>query len=167
MTSNELWMVAWPQVSLSLAFISCHFTARCTTSVNSCCKYPLPPPSLSFSSPRLWSNLRYSLRLCPSFFILCCSRVVRQMLWAEQQASPEQCLFQVHLSASRSDRLKPCISSVSLSICQEESGRCWKPWLCLCTADGSHLELIHVLLANSISAIYIHLHIYEQKKYIF
>lgn len=33
--------------------------------------------------------------------------------------------------------------------------------------EGSHLELIHALLANSISAIYIHLHIYEQKNTLF
>lgn len=135
MSSNELWVVAWPQVSLSFSFISCHFTARSRTSVNSCCKYPIPPPSLSHPPPhRLWSNLRYSLHLCPSFFFILCSRVVRQMLWAEQQVSPEQCFFQVHLSASRSDRLKPCISSVSLTICQEESGHCWKLWLCFRTA---------------------------------
>lgn len=122
---EALGSINGPQVSLSFSFISCHFTARSRTSVNSCCKYPVPPPSLSFSS-RVCGQISgiLSISVPLFFFILCCSRVVRQMLWAEQQVSPEQCFFQVHLSASRSDRLKPRVSSVSLSICQEESSHC-------------------------------------------
>lgn len=70
---SSIWTVAWPQVSRSFPFICFHFTARSTTSVNSRCKYPVSPPSLSFFSPlRLWSNLRHPLHRWLRFFLPAC-----------------------------------------------------------------------------------------------
>lgn len=121
---SSIWMVVWPQVSPSSSFICYHFITHSTASVNWCSKYPVF---------HLWSSLRYSLHLCLFFFqpVALWSCQTNAQGWTTGLAGA---MFLPSSFVSRADRLKPCISSISLIIRREESGHCWKLWLHLCTA---------------------------------
>lgn len=116
---SSIWMVVWPQVSPSSSFICCHFIAPSMTSVNKCCKYPVFPPSLSLF---LWSNLWCFLHLCLFFFFQPVALVSSQTTAQGWTTGLTGAIFLPSSFVSRADRLKPCISSVSLTVRQEESG---------------------------------------------